>query len=66
MRWAASRGNRRGVAGFFNLGGGATLGGVAFGLIVEFGGSLGVGNRPGSGNTDQNFCGSAKTFDNAC
>ena len=59
MRWATSHGDRRGVAGCSTLGGGSTLGGVAFGVIVGFGGSFGVGTRPGSGNTAPTFCGSA-------
>ena len=59
MRWAASSEDHRGVGGCSTLGGGATLGVIAFGLIVGFTGSLGVGTRHSSGNTAPNICGSA-------
>ena len=59
MRWAASQGDRRGVSSRSILGGGATLGGVSISDIFGVGGSWGVGTRPGSGNADQTFCGSA-------
>ena len=55
MHWAASWGDRRGVAGYYTLGSGATLGGVDVGDIVGVGGSLGVRTRTGSGNTYPDF-----------
>ena len=58
MCYATSCGERCSIAGCSTLGCGATLGGVAFGVIVEFGGSLGVGTRPGSSNTSLNVYGS--------
>ena len=59
MRWAASRGDHRGVAGCSELGGGTNLGGVAIGDFFGFDSSSGVGTRPGNSNTDMKFCGSA-------
>ena len=58
MRWAASRGDFRGVSGCSTIGGGTTIGGSAAGDIFGVGGIWGVGTRPVSGNIYPTFCGS--------